>query len=75
MKNLLKFGFLGLAFTLGVAACNQPTTTETEAEATTEAIDSAAAAANDSIDSAAAAANDAIDSAEEVIDSATDVNE
>ena len=75
MKNLFKFGFLGLALTFAVAACNQPATTETE-ETTTDVIDEAAAAANDSIDSAAAAANDAIDSVENVVDStAAAVNE
>ncbi len=31
MKNLLKFGFLGLALTFMITACNQPTGTQ-EAE-------------------------------------------
>jgi len=31
MKNLLKFGFLGLALTFMITACNQPTETQ-EAE-------------------------------------------
>lgn len=32
MKNLLKFGFLGLALTLAVSACNtQPAATEADA--------------------------------------------
>lgn len=30
MKNLFKFGFLGLALTFAIAACNQPATQEEE---------------------------------------------
>ena len=61
MKNLFKFGFLGLAIVVGVAACNS-TKSETEetvdsletvieetVEATTDSIDSIGAAAIDSL--------------------------
>ena len=61
MKNLFKFGFLGLAIVVGAAACNS-TKSETEetvdsletvieetVEATTDSIDSIGAAAIDSL--------------------------
>ncbi|MBB2144538.1 hypothetical protein GM921_03505 [Pedobacter sp. LMG 31464] len=66
MKNLFKFGFLALALSLGVAACNS----EKKAEATdSTAVDSAAAtvdSAAKTVDSAAAK----VDSAATKVDSA-----
>ncbi len=59
MKNLFKFGFLALAISLSVAACNSSQSTDSA----TDSIDSTAAAATDSIDSTAAATTDSIDSA------------
>ncbi|MFA6276453.1 MULTISPECIES: PG1828 family lipoprotein [Pedobacter] len=65
MKNLFKFGFLALALSLGVAACNS----EKKADATdSAAIDSA----NMAVDSAKAAvdtAKAAVDSAKAAVDS------
>jgi len=63
MKNLFKFGFLALAISLSVAACNSNKTEE----AVTDTIDSTAGAMTDSleaqidtVDSTAAAAVDSI---------------
>jgi hypothetical protein len=58
MKNVFKFGFLALAISLSVAACNSGQTSEGAADS-----DSIAAAATDSIDSTAAATIDTVDSA------------
>jgi len=65
MKNLFKFGFLGLFITMGAAACNSTSTSDEEAQADSlEAIiESEVEAAQDSIDSLAA---DTIDSLEAV---------
>jgi ABC-type glycerol-3-phosphate transport system substrate-binding protein len=46
MKNLFKFGFLALAITLSVAACNSNKTEE----ATTDTIDSVAEMTTDSLE-------------------------
>lgn len=65
MKNVFKFGFLGLFITMGVAACNSTSTSEGEAQVDSlEAIiESEVEAAQDSIDSLA---SEAIDSLEAV---------
>lgn len=65
MKNLFKFGFLGLFITMGVAACNSTSTTEDEADVDSlEAIiESEVDTAQDSIDSLG---QEAIDSLEAV---------
>jgi len=65
MKNLFKFGFLVLFVTVGVAACNSPSTTEEEAntDSLETIIESEVEAAQDSIDSLA---NDTIDSLEAI---------
>ncbi len=63
MKNVFKLGFLGLALTIGAAACNNAgTKTEEAAESVENAIDSIAANTVDTIDSIGAAAKDAVDS-------------
>jgi ABC-type glycerol-3-phosphate transport system substrate-binding protein len=63
MKNLFKFGFLALAITLSVAACNSNTTEDaasdtidSTAEMTTDSLE----AQIDTVDSAAAAAVDSV---------------
>jgi ABC-type glycerol-3-phosphate transport system substrate-binding protein len=58
MKNLFKFGFLALAITLTVAACQSNTKTD----AATDSIDSTADVTSDSLVSQA----DTVDSAAEV---------
>ncbi len=65
MKNLFKFGFLGLFITVGAAACNSTSTTEDEAniDSLETIIESEVEAAQDSIDSLA---SEAIDSLEAV---------
>ena len=66
MKNVLKIGFLALAFGLFVAACGS-------GAGTSESADSATNAATESIDSTANAADSAIsataDSAKAAVDS------
>jgi hypothetical protein len=61
MKNVFKFGFLGLAIAVGFAACNSAST---EAEATTDSletvIEETVEAAVDSVDSIGDAAIDSI---------------
>lgn len=64
MKNLFKFGFLGMALVIGASACNSNTASDAEAtadslenaieanvEETTELIDSLGDAAIDTLDS------------------------
>jgi len=64
MKNLFKFGFLGMALVIGASACNSNTSNDAEAtadslenvieanvEETTEMIDSIGDAAIDTLDS------------------------
>lgn len=63
MKNALKFGFLGLAFSVAAAACNSTTSEseqnadslqneiEAQVESTTDSLDSLGGAAIDSLDS------------------------
>jgi len=64
MKNVLKFGFLGLALTVAVASCNNAETkTEAAADSAANAIDSTANAVADSITNTADSAVNAIDSA------------
>ncbi len=61
MKNLFKFGFLGLFITVGFAACNSTPTSENDAD-----VDSLEAI----IESEVEAAQDSLDSlGQEVIDS------
>lgn len=63
MKNVFKLGFLGLALTIGAAACNNAGTTNEEAADSVEnAIDSLTVNTIDTIDSIGAAAQDTIDS-------------
>lgn len=66
MKNLFKFGFLGLFITVGAAACNSTSTTEeeTNTDSLEAIIESEVEAAQDSIDSLS---NEAIDSLEAII--------
>ncbi len=65
MKNLFKFGFLGLFITVGAAACNSTSTTEeeTNTDSLEAIIESEVEAAQDSIDSLS---NEAIDSLEAI---------
>lgn len=58
MKNLLKFGFLGLILSLSVVACNSNKATDS----TTDSIDSTTDVTTDAIDSTADAKVDTIDS-------------
>lgn len=63
MKNTFKFGFLGLAFALAVAACNNTASQNAEtADSLTNEIESQVGAATDSIDSIGGAAIDSLDS-------------
>jgi len=63
MKNALKFGFLGLALSVAIAACNNtPSQSEETADSLTNEIESQVDAATDSIDSIGAAAIDSLDS-------------
>jgi hypothetical protein len=63
MKNAFKFGFLGLALTVAVAACNTATQEgEETADSLTDAIESQVDATTDSIDSIGDAAIDSLDS-------------
>ncbi|MEJ6978890.1 hypothetical protein WG906_00415 [Pedobacter sp. P351] len=57
MKNLFKFGFLALAITLSVSACNSNKTEET---------------ATDSIDSTADVTTDSLENQIDTVDSAAD---
>lgn len=63
MKNLFKFGFLGMALVLGAAACNS---TKSDADATADslenAIETAVETTVDTIDSIGDAAIDTLDS-------------
>jgi hypothetical protein len=59
MKNLFKFGFLALAITLSVAACQSNTKTD---------------AATDSIDSTADVTTDALENQVDTVDSAADAS-
>jgi ABC-type Fe3+-hydroxamate transport system substrate-binding protein len=63
MKNLFKFGFLGLAITVATAACNS-TSSETEqtADSLANEIEAQVEATTDSIDSIGEAAIDSLDS-------------
>ncbi|MFC3196564.1 hypothetical protein ACFOET_02950 [Parapedobacter deserti] len=63
MKNVFKFGFLGLALSVAVAACNN-TTSESEQtdDSLTNQIESQVDATTDSIDSIGGAAIDSLDS-------------
>lgn len=67
MKNVLKIGFLALAFGLFVTACGSGAgtseTTDSATNAATESIDSTAAAADSSINAVADSAKAAVDSA------------
>lgn len=71
MKNVLKFGFLGLALTVAVASCNNAETkTEAAADSAANAIDSTANAVSDSLKNTADSAINAVDStAEQAVDS------
>ena len=67
MKNLFKLGFLALAISLSVAACNTNQSENNSAdsidsttEVTTDSIDSAANALTDTVDSAADAKTDSV---------------
>jgi len=67
MKNLFKFGFLALAISLSVVACNTnqsennaADSIDSTAEVTTDSIDSSANAITDTIDSAADAKTDSV---------------
>lgn len=63
MKNLFKFGFLGLFITVGAAACNSTSTTTEEADVDSleTIIESEVEAAQDSIDSLASKAIDSLE--------------
>lgn len=64
MKNVLKFGFLGLALTIAVASCNNAEKKAEDAtDSAAQAIDSAANNVADSVKAAADSAVNAIDSA------------
>ncbi|MEJ7778606.1 MAG: hypothetical protein WKF68_03365 [Daejeonella sp.] len=63
MKNLFKFGFLALAISLSVAACNSNTTEENAADtidSTAEMTTDSLEAQIDTVDSAADAAADSV---------------
>lgn len=63
MKNVFKFGFLGLALTLGIAACNNTTSqSEETADSLTNEIEQEVDAVTDSIDSIGSRAIDSLDS-------------
>lgn len=63
MKNVLKLGFLGLAFSVAIAACNTaPSESENTADSLQNEIETQVDAATDSIDSMGAAAIDSLDS-------------
>ena len=63
MKNAFKFGFLGLALSLAIAACNNaPSQSENTADSLQNEIESQIDATTDSIDSMGAAAIDSLDS-------------
>lgn len=64
MKNTFKFGFLGLAFALAAAACNNTANqdAETTADSLTNEIESQVGATTDSLDSIGGAAIDSLDS-------------
>ncbi|MFC7522518.1 hypothetical protein ACFQRK_01070 [Parapedobacter sp. GCM10030251] len=63
MKNVFKFGFLGLALTLGIAACNNTTSqSEQTADSLTNEIEQEVDAVTDSIDSIGSRAIDSLDS-------------
>lgn len=63
MKNAFKFGFLGLALSVAIAACNS-TTSESEetADSLSNEIESEVGATTDSLDSIGGAAIDSLDS-------------
>ncbi len=63
MKNVFKFGFLGLALSVAIAACNN-TKSESEqtADSLTNEIESQVDAVTDSIDSIGSRAIDSLDS-------------
>ncbi|SFB85770.1 hypothetical protein SAMN05421747_101546 [Parapedobacter composti] len=63
MKNAFKFGFLGLALSVAVAACNSGTSNgENTADSLTNEIEADVNATTDSIDSIGDAAVDSLDS-------------
>lgn len=64
MKNLFKFGFLGLFITLGAASCGNPTSSETE-----EKVDSLEAVIESEIDAAVDSLEAIGDSVEATVDS------
>jgi hypothetical protein len=59
MKNLFKFGFLALAISLSVAACN----TNQGENAASDSIDSTTEVTTDSIEASADSLTDSLDSA------------
>lgn len=63
MKNLIKFGFLGLALTIAFASCGgAETKTEQVADSTVNAIDSTVAAVDSTVAAVADSAKTAVDS-------------
>lgn len=63
MKNLFKFGFLALAISLSVAACNSNKTEDAAADtidSTAEVMTDSLEAQIDTVDSAASAAVDSV---------------
>jgi len=63
MKNVFKFGFLGLAIAVGTAACNSATSeSENTADSLETVIEESIEATIDSLDSIGDAAIDSLDS-------------
>ena len=63
MKNVLKLGFLGLAFSVAIAACNTaPSESENTADSLQNEIETQVESSTDSIDSIGGAAVDSLDS-------------
>lgn len=63
MKNVFKFGFLGLAIAVGTAACNSTTSeTDTTVDSLETVIEERVEITTDSIDSIGEAAIDSLDS-------------
>ncbi|MGO1596977.1 MAG: hypothetical protein ACTHZ1_12505 [Sphingobacterium sp.] len=71
MKNLFKFGFLGLALTFGFASCNNA---ETQSEATADSLENAIDATTEQVaDSLENVADSVRSTGDSIVDSLEDV--